>query len=344
MSCRKRTKNDLSDAPCPKVAANANHTTLSELTSLTFAMRHIPDRTPKRWDLVNTFISDGNTDKCSLQIQLPHGNTLVKKSKDYKALWAHINQCWPDFHEYSDEMLQSRMGSYPDKSGLKHILLLPSVKECCFKPVIIRNRPSFPLVYTMQGTFVAAMYSAECKHCTRKFHISYYHEEREYSQKAQYYYDPEDAKYFQVTSQTVFEIALLNDITNNISISAASFESRAKVYNENFQQVDQERLCKLAEFGRSQKDNEHPWKVTEKRIEDAWFLFSLVNFYKERGVLKTTNFATKKLVSQRYDVDGMCERAWELITSTTNPWVQHQCTTVGCSEGKLIHVIVQLNV
>ena len=49
-------------------------------------------------------------------------------------------------------------------------------------------------------------------------------------------------------------------------------------------------------------------------------------------------------VSQRYDVDGKCERAWELITSTTNPWVQHQCTTVGCSEGKLIHVIMQLNV
>ena len=81
MSCRKRTKNDLSDAPCPNVAAIADNTMLSELTPLTFAMRHIPDRTPKRWDLVNTFISDGNTDKCSPQIRLPHGNTLIKKSR-----------------------------------------------------------------------------------------------------------------------------------------------------------------------------------------------------------------------------------------------------------------------
>ena len=101
------------------------------------------------------------------------------------------------------------MGSYPNKSGLNHIILLLSVKECCFKPVIIWNRPYFPLVYTMQGT--------ECKHCTQKFHISYYHEEREYSHTVQYYYDPEDAKYFQLTSQTVFKVALLNDITNNIN-------------------------------------------------------------------------------------------------------------------------------
>ena len=96
------------------------------------------------------------------------------------------------------------------------------------------------------------------------------------------FYDPDGAKYFQITSQTVFEVALLSDITNNISISAVSFESRAAVYNENFQKVDKERLCKLEEFGRSSSDKEHPWKLTEKRIEDAWFVYSLVKLYKQK--------------------------------------------------------------
>ena len=132
------------------------------------------------------------------------------------------------------------------------------------------------------------------------------------------FYDPGGAKDFQITSQTVFEVALL-DITNNISVSATSFESRATVYNENFQKIDQERLTHLAEFGRSGSDKEHPWKLTEKCIEDAWFVYILVDFYKSRGVLSSTNFASDKTVSQKLDVDAMCEMAWEKITSATNP-------------------------
>lgn len=141
------------------------------------------------------------------------------------------------------------------------------------------------------------------------------------------FYDPGGAKHFQITSQTVFEVALL-DITNNISVSATSFESRATVYNENFQKIDQERLTHLAEFGHSGSDKEHPWKLTEKCIEDAWFV------YKSRGVFSSTNFASDKTVSQKLDVDTMCEMAWEKITSATNPWIHHKCGKVGCSEGE----------
>ena len=126
---------------------------------------------------------------------------------------------------------------------------------------------------------------------------------------------------------------MLHDITNNLSISAASFESRAAVYNENFMAVDKERLSLLNEFGRSQNDKERPWKLMEKRIEDAWFVYSLVNFYKQKGKLNTTNFATEKMASQRYDVDSMCERAWEEITDSTNPWIHHKCSKLGCTEG-----------
>ena len=154
-----------------------------------------------------------------------------------------ICHSWPTISQCSDTMLQTRMGMYPDKSGLKHIVLLPPVREC-YSTTTIRNRSSFPLVYTMQGTFVGAMYTGECKHCSRKYHLSYYQETSDGSQTKRLMIQTR-AKYFQITSQTVFGIALLNDITNNVSISAILFESGAAVYNENFQKIDGERLAEL---------------------------------------------------------------------------------------------------
>ena len=74
------------------------------------------------------------------------------------------------------------------------------------------------------------------------------------------------------------------------------------VYNETFREVDKQRLSHLAELGHSHSDEEYPWKLTEKCIEDAWFLYTLVNFYKQKGKLSTTNSATEKTASQRYDV------------------------------------------
>ena len=90
------------------------------------------------------------------------------------------------------------------------------------------------------------------------------------------------------TSQTIFEIALLEDITN-ISISAATFEYRAQVYNENFCKIDQDRLQQLTAFGRNITDDEHPWRLTEETVEDAWFLYSLVLFY-EQGPTESYKF------------------------------------------------------
>jgi hypothetical protein len=191
-----------------------------------------------------------------------------------------------------------QLGSYSDTSALKQLILIPPIKMCCGAATLIRNRPSFPLVYTTRGTFVAAAFIAECRHCTKKYHLSYYEEEVQ-DNKGRFYYSLEGVTYFQVTSQTIFEVALMENITNNISISAASFESRARVYNENFRKVDQDRLRQLTTFGRNATDKDHPWRLTEKRVEDAWFLFSLLLFYEARGLLKATNFATDKGVSQR---------------------------------------------
>ena len=152
-----------------------------------------------------------NTDEASTDVQvilpgvteLPYTQSIPAHLRE---VHKSICQSWPAFSQCSDTMLQAKMGMYPDK---KHLILLPPVKEYCDSPTSIRNCPYFPLVYTMQGTLVAAIYSAECKHCSRKNNLSYYQEASDDLQSKQIFYDPEGVKFFQITSQTVFEVALL---------------------------------------------------------------------------------------------------------------------------------------
>ena len=149
------------------------------------------------------------------------------------------------------------------------------------------------------------------------------------------YFDPCNKKYFHISSQTVFSIDLLEDVTNNISISATTFQSRAEIYNR---VSDAKKLTFLKKFGRSIQDIKHPWKLTEKRIEDAWLIYSLVCFFVERGNLEAINFNTVSAPAQRIDVDAICGEAWEIITGSSNPWIYHQCNVKGCSEGKLMRL------
>ena len=147
---------------------------LSDLNALCFATKNIPDRTPKRWDLVSKFVSD-NTDESSPEIQvlLSGGSeirTIQHTPTHFREFYRSLCQSWPVISQCSEAVLH-RLGAYPDKSGLKHLVLLPAVQECCSTTTVIRNRPSFPLVYTTQGTFVAAMYIAECKRCSKKISL-----------------------------------------------------------------------------------------------------------------------------------------------------------------------------
>ena len=72
--CRKRSKPHQSSSSLPhtKVPANARKDVilrLSELNALCFAANHIPERTPKRWDMVSKFVTD-NTDEASEDVQV----------------------------------------------------------------------------------------------------------------------------------------------------------------------------------------------------------------------------------------------------------------------------------
>ena len=314
--------------------------TYDELGALCFASKHIPDHTPKRWDLISTLVRDssisGNKENQTSTmtlfeeagvsdakiIQFDKSSTLCK---DVAKL---LLTKYQSIFNFSEHNLTCILDSYVERVALKHTILLPQEKVCCGDTIIIRNRPSFPLVYTTNGTYIAALFTGECRRCTKKLFYSYYQ-----CGDQLHYYNHNALKFFQLSAQTVFEIALICDITNNISVSACSFQSRAEVYNENFRELDCERLKNFTDYGRNITDTHHPWKLTEKRVEDVWFLHQLVNFFADRDELESTNFYTEVDASQRKDIEQLCNMAWDKITDETNPWVHHECKIKGCSEG-----------
>ena len=332
----KRQASFTSDTPCDSKKRSV-YISYKELEVLCASTRHVPERTTKRWDLISKIVSSAasSSENNSPKLLLNEKHGVKSKSFDKtpsgcKEVVSLLHSKYSETLDSSEDAIQHTILSSTNKSALKPIVLLPPVKRCCDEPILIRNRPSFPLVYTTKGTYIAALFSGECvKGCGKKFSHSYYHDNGKL-----YYFNPDDSEYFHITTQTVFSSMLLADITNNISISAASFLSRAEVYNEDFRQVDSERLKNYNEFGRSASDKDHPWKLTEKRVEDAWFVFSLVSFYKQRGVLSSIDFHTDPSCSQRSDLDLLCSRTWDIILQDTNPWIHHKCKIKGCIEGK----------
>jgi len=125
-----------------------------------------------------------------------------------------------------------------DSKSFMPVILLPPVSSCCGNKLLLRSRPSNsnPRVYTLSGTQVAAAYAGECTNseCHKKYHYSYV-ENLSCSGSYERNYYPATTRnlqdYFQVSSQTVVSVALLQDITLYLEVSCASFESRAIVYN-----------------------------------------------------------------------------------------------------------------
>lgn len=134
-----------------------------------------------------------------------------------------------------------------------------------------------------------------------------------------------------MSSKTVFETYLLKDISNNIWVTGATFQSRAKVYNLNFKEKDSLRLAQLQEFARTSNEE---WELNEQRVNDAWFLWTVVNYYISKGKLAETDIKCEYLDSgKRLNTEELCKTMWQDICATKNKWVSHACKTPGCSEG-----------
>ena len=109
---------------------------------------------------------------------------------------------------------------------------------------LFRNRPSFPLVYTAGGTFIAAAFSGTCTTCGKIIHNSSYETKSDTKDdKMECFFDPPESQYFQATAMTVFSTSLLDQVTHQIAHTAATFVSQADVYNATYLATDQLRLA-----------------------------------------------------------------------------------------------------
>ena len=133
-------------------------------------------------------------------------------------------------------------------------------------------------MYTTKGTLIAAAFTGNCSLCHTTYHLSYYE-----TKDGQQHFHAEDDKqlYFQTSSQTVFEIELLKQLTAQLTFSACSFESQAEVYNSVHGVNDQHRLAAFASnFRRSNirgYADRNDWQLNATRLEDGWFVHRLVH-------------------------------------------------------------------
>lgn len=195
-----------------------------------------------------------------------------------------------------------------------------------------RNRPSFPLVFTTQGTLVAAAYSATCNKCKAVIHHSSWSPSG--IERIEHFFDPSQSPYIRTTSQTVFEVKFLDQVTHQIVHAGVTFESQALVYNSSFGSFDEHRLAAFKEvFSRSKNTASSSWKLNEKRLEDSWFLYNVILYYQSESCLATQDLGTDPNKGNRRDIEDLCEQV-NLHRSLKSPkWISHKCSMKGRSEG-----------
>ena len=149
----------------------------------------------------------------------------------------------------------------------------------------------------------------------------------------EHFFDPSHSPYISTSSQTVFEVKLLEQVTQQMVHAGVTFESQALVYNSCFGMHDEECLGTLKSFSRVRNASSLSWKLNEKRLEDGWFMYNVILYHQSAGCLETQDLGCDLNKGKRRDIDDLCEQV-NLHRSLSSPrWVSHQCTLKGCSEG-----------
>lgn len=301
------------------------------LNALLFAIKHFAEGTPNRWEFICKYVQECPKKEPSPCVSLGSGqhgmskefklNSKVNCQKAYKI----IRDQYPDLLNPINFCKTLYMD--PEKNAFKPVLLLPHDTTCCGKNIVVDGRCSFPLIYTLRGTFVGALFHGRCRECSTVYHYSYKTEGDK-----RVYYDVRDKSqdFFQVTNATVFSKDYLVDLHNNIWTSGTTFDSRAQVYNCNHRTEDAIRLEKFTSYCRS---GEH-WALDSRRISDAYFIWSVVKYYSENGTIHLQDLTIHRGdVSHMLNVEELCEKMWKSICDSNNKWIEHSCRTPGCSEG-----------
>lgn len=316
------------------------------INHLSYALQHFPERTPKRWDLISRYVAEKEvaSSGSSPTPKFPIGEAcasselseFISTPDSCKELAHLLEQLHPAMLTLHENLTEPFFKD-GEKNAFKPIVLVPHHSQCVkCKDILRLKNQSFPLIYTTTGCLVGILFSGYCNKCHATYYPSYCITSKDDNQR--FFFDPDDCTYFHISRNTVFEKALLSDINNNILYSHASFESRADVYNANFREKNNEHLKHFEEhFKRQRREQTRDfWKLTAERLEEVWFMWEIVSFYKEIGDLENTNLMTDSDYLQpghRRDIDRLCSDAMEVIFKQENRAIHHTCSVTGCKEG-----------
>lgn len=222
-----------------------------------------------------------------------------------------------------------------DRSPLKSIILAPDIENCklCKSKSFYwpaTDKVSFPIVFTKDGTRIAASYHKVCSNeqCRTAFHHSYYITK----DKQKVYYDTcLEQKYLQTTNKTAFSLAYLEEVTSYNAMSGTSFQMMAKVYNLQFFKKHKASLSGAFLNGRKKcHQKAKALNLNKCRLETGWFTFHLIRVFSRHNQLEKVSF-TMCQNSRRSDIEALCGTAADLICAEKSPWVDHKCNINGCN-------------
>ena len=120
------------NAGCAKLQARTGLAVpFADVSLLCVAAKHVPERTPKRWNLISTLVSDCTEGKHSPEVILSDkgkNRSFTQSADDFKSVYDIICAQYPDMLEAADEKVMHQLGSYADTSALKQLILLPPVR------------------------------------------------------------------------------------------------------------------------------------------------------------------------------------------------------------------------
>lgn len=139
-----------------------------EINSFLFAVSHFPEGTLNRFELVAEFVRGQPKEENARTMTVCLDDSERKNAKhlhltektNCRTAFKVVHTKYPLLLKRD---LYSRLFKKSGKSAFKPIILLPTKTQCCGKKIKMDSRPSFPLVYTMQGTYLGRCYTVSVR-------------------------------------------------------------------------------------------------------------------------------------------------------------------------------------
>lgn len=162
----------------------------------------------------------------------------------------------------------------------------------------------------MDGVKIGRSYHLSCKPCGTVYWHSYsVRSHRDQDNMKTFSYNPTNTTgYFQLTRATAFERRYMREVIVDIGLGRS------------FEEVTER-------FNRLYGSKETRGDLYKTRVEDGYFVLQLMNYFKSDITVPVNK------ISNRVNVDMLCDEVVSEQFGCENMWKMHQCSVSGCKEG-----------